>query len=144
MLVFRSAGETRKKAQLEELGIRVEKIPDVEPDGRPDLPAVLRRLANWRSHSVMIEGGATVNWTALAANRRRQGFLYYAPKILAGYGLDSVRGRSGFPAHEPGGAGKNIATASLRRRFRGGRIFAGSVRGVKTLTAEAQRHGSKS
>jgi diaminohydroxyphosphoribosylaminopyrimidine deaminase / 5-amino-6-(5-phosphoribosylamino)uracil reductase len=36
----------------------------------------------------MIEGGATINWRALAANIVDKVFLYYAPKILGG--SDSV------------------------------------------------------
>ena len=34
----------------------------------------------------MIEGGATINWAALAAGVVDKVFLYYAPKILAGTG----------------------------------------------------------
>src|ERR1700676_4871894 len=68
VLVFCASTDEQKKAQLEEFGIRVETIPAVEPDGRPHLPAILRRLGELEITSVMIEGGATVNWTALAAN----------------------------------------------------------------------------
>jgi diaminohydroxyphosphoribosylaminopyrimidine deaminase / 5-amino-6-(5-phosphoribosylamino)uracil reductase len=84
VLVFCASTDEQKKAQLEELGIRVETIPAVEPDGRPPLPAILRRLGELEITSVMIEGGATVNWTALAANVVDKVFLYFAPKILAG------------------------------------------------------------
>ena len=45
VLVFCASADEQKKNQLEELGIRIESIPAVEPDGRPDLPAILRRLA---------------------------------------------------------------------------------------------------
>jgi|SRR5579862_2555887 len=86
VVVFCAMADEQKKAQLEELGIRVETIPAVEPDGRPNLPAILRRLGDLEITSVMIEGGATVNWTALAANVVDKVFLYYAPKILAGSG----------------------------------------------------------
>jgi diaminohydroxyphosphoribosylaminopyrimidine deaminase / 5-amino-6-(5-phosphoribosylamino)uracil reductase len=86
VLVFCAAADEQKKAQLEELGIRVETIPAVEADGRPDLPTILRRLGQLEITSVMIEGGATVNWTALASNVVDKVFLYYAPKILAGSG----------------------------------------------------------
>ncbi|HEY1677281.1 MAG TPA: bifunctional diaminohydroxyphosphoribosylaminopyrimidine deaminase/5-amino-6-(5-phosphoribosylamino)uracil reductase RibD [Candidatus Sulfotelmatobacter sp.] len=96
VLVFHSAGETGKQKQLEELGIRVEKISDVEAGGRPALGAVLRRLAELEITSVMIEGGATVNWTALAANLVDKVFLYYAPKILAGTGSIPFAAGAGF------------------------------------------------
>src|SRR6202140_1998495 len=41
VLVFCASADEQKKAQLEELGIRVEPIRAVGPDGRPPLPAIL-------------------------------------------------------------------------------------------------------
>jgi diaminohydroxyphosphoribosylaminopyrimidine deaminase/5-amino-6-(5-phosphoribosylamino)uracil reductase len=96
VLVFCASTDEQKKAQLEELGIRVETIPAVEPDGRPPLPAILRRLGELEITSVMIEGGATVNWTALAANVVDKVFLYFAPKILAGTGSIPFAAGAGF------------------------------------------------
>jgi diaminohydroxyphosphoribosylaminopyrimidine deaminase/5-amino-6-(5-phosphoribosylamino)uracil reductase len=96
VLVFCAAAEEQKKARLEQLGIRVETIPAVEPDGRPALPAILRRLGELEITSVMIEGGATVNGTALAANAVDKVFLYYAPKILAGTGSIPFATGAGF------------------------------------------------
>src|SRR5246127_3183366 len=43
VLVFCSSADEQKRAQLEALGIRIETVPAVEPDGRPDLPAILKR-----------------------------------------------------------------------------------------------------
>jgi len=96
VLVFCTSADEQKKSQLEPLGIRVEKIPALEPDGRPDLPAILRRLGQLEITSVMIEGGATINWTALAANVVDKIFLYYAPKILAGSGSIPFAAGAGF------------------------------------------------
>jgi diaminohydroxyphosphoribosylaminopyrimidine deaminase/5-amino-6-(5-phosphoribosylamino)uracil reductase len=96
VLVFCSSADEQKQAQLEELGIRIETVPAVEPDGRPDLPAILRRLGELEIISVMIEGGATVNWTALAANVVDKVFLFYAPKILAGSGSIPFAAGAGF------------------------------------------------
>ena len=55
--------------------------------------------------SVMIEGGAKVNWTALATNIVDKVFLYYAPKILAGSGsIPFATGAGPFSvAFSPGG-----------------------------------------
>jgi len=44
----------------------------------------------------MIEGGALVNWAALAAGVVDKVFLYYAPKILAGSGSVPFAGGQGF------------------------------------------------
>jgi diaminohydroxyphosphoribosylaminopyrimidine deaminase/5-amino-6-(5-phosphoribosylamino)uracil reductase len=96
VLVFCSSMDEQKQAELEQLGIRVEKIPAVEPDGRPDLPAILRRLGLLEITSVMIEGGAMVNWTALASGVVDKVFLYYAPKILAGTGSIPFAAGTGF------------------------------------------------
>jgi diaminohydroxyphosphoribosylaminopyrimidine deaminase/5-amino-6-(5-phosphoribosylamino)uracil reductase len=95
VLVFCSVVDEPKKSQLEQLGIRVETLP-AGPDARPDLPAILRRLGELELTSVMIEGGATVNWTALATNVVDKVFLYYAPKILAGTGSIPFAAGAGF------------------------------------------------
>ena len=96
VLVFCSLEDEQKKAQLEQLGIRVEKLPASEADGRPDIPTILRRLGQLEITSVMIEGGAAVNWAALASNVVDKVFLYYAPKILAGTGSIPFAAGTGF------------------------------------------------
>ena len=82
VLVLYSQADEAKKQELEKHGIRVEHIPPAHPDGRPELAAVLRHLGQQQITSVLIEGGATVNWTALSSGVVDKLFLYYAPKIL--------------------------------------------------------------
>jgi diaminohydroxyphosphoribosylaminopyrimidine deaminase/5-amino-6-(5-phosphoribosylamino)uracil reductase len=65
-------------------------------DGRPDLQGICRWLAEREISSVMIEGGAFVNWEALAAGVVDKVFLYYAPKILAGTGAVPFAAGRGF------------------------------------------------
>ena len=96
VLIFCSTSDERKKSQLEEAGIRVEKLPAAVPDGRPDMPTILRRLGQLEITSVIIEGGAAVNWAALASNVVDKVFLYYAPKILAGTGSIPFAAGTGF------------------------------------------------
>jgi diaminohydroxyphosphoribosylaminopyrimidine deaminase/5-amino-6-(5-phosphoribosylamino)uracil reductase len=96
VLVFCSSADEDKKAELERLGVRIEKVPTIEIDGRPDLPAILRRLGELEITSLMIEGGAMVNWAALAATVVDKVFLYYAPKILAGTGSVPFAAGAGF------------------------------------------------
>lgn len=96
VLVFCSSADEEKKAKLEMLGVRIEKVPMIEMDGRPDLAAILRKLGELEITSLMIEGGATVNWSALAANVVDKVFLYYAPKILAGTGSVPFAAGAGF------------------------------------------------
>jgi diaminohydroxyphosphoribosylaminopyrimidine deaminase / 5-amino-6-(5-phosphoribosylamino)uracil reductase len=83
VLVLCSFAEQNRMRALQEKGIRVEQIATTG-DGRPDMQAVMRRLGEIVITSVLIEGGALVNWAALAAGVVDKVFLYYAPKILAG------------------------------------------------------------
>jgi diaminohydroxyphosphoribosylaminopyrimidine deaminase/5-amino-6-(5-phosphoribosylamino)uracil reductase len=96
LVVFCASGDDKKQAELEAVGVRIEKISAFEADGRPDLSAILRRLGEMEILSVMIEGGATVNGAALAAGVVDKVFLYYAPKILAGTGSVSFAAGPGF------------------------------------------------
>lgn len=86
VLVFYFSATEQKKSQLEQLGVRAERVPATGQDGRLDLPDILRRLAELEITSVMIEGGANVNQTALASGVVDKVFLYYAPTILASAG----------------------------------------------------------
>ena len=61
--------------------------------GRPDLRAVMERIGARELNNLIIEGGAAVNWAALAAGIVDKIFLYYAPKILGGGGDSFCSGR---------------------------------------------------
>jgi diaminohydroxyphosphoribosylaminopyrimidine deaminase/5-amino-6-(5-phosphoribosylamino)uracil reductase len=78
-------------------------------DGRPDLPQVVRRLGDLEVTSVLIEGGALVNWAALAADVVDKVFLYYAPKILAGNGSVPFAAGTGFHQLSEAAQVKDIA-----------------------------------
>jgi diaminohydroxyphosphoribosylaminopyrimidine deaminase/5-amino-6-(5-phosphoribosylamino)uracil reductase len=90
VLIFCSFAEEKKRRALEDLGVRVEQMPlgsdsqSRSSDGRPDLNKIMARLGELEITSLLIEGGALVNWAALAADVVDKVFLYYAPKILAG------------------------------------------------------------
>jgi diaminohydroxyphosphoribosylaminopyrimidine deaminase / 5-amino-6-(5-phosphoribosylamino)uracil reductase len=81
VLVLCSSADESKQREIEQLGIRVERIAPM-PDGRPDLADVMRHLGKHEITSLLIEGGATLNWTALSSGVVDKLFLYYAPKIL--------------------------------------------------------------
>ena len=100
VIVFCCFAEEHKRQELEALGVVVEQVPMPTPpgdtilfpgsapasDGRPDLERVMAELGRREITSVIIEGGAMVNWAALSARIVDKVFLYYAPKILAGTG----------------------------------------------------------
>ena len=81
VLVLYSQADNAKKQELEKLGLQLEQIP-AHSDGRPDWAEALRHLGQHTIASVIVEGGATVNWTALSSGVVDKLFLYYAPKIL--------------------------------------------------------------
>ncbi len=96
VLVFCSFAEEKKRKALEDLGVRVEQVALGSGDGRPDLKKVVTRLGALEITSLMIEGGALVNWAAIAADIVDKVFLYYAPKILAGAGAVPFARGPGF------------------------------------------------
>ncbi len=101
LIVFCCFAEENKRRELESRGVMVEQVPMRRPvedgtipfpgssptiDGRPDLEGVLTDLGEREITSLIIEGGAMVNWAALSAGVVDKIFFYYAPKILAGTG----------------------------------------------------------
>jgi diaminohydroxyphosphoribosylaminopyrimidine deaminase/5-amino-6-(5-phosphoribosylamino)uracil reductase len=101
VIVFCCFAEENKRRELEARGVIVEQVPMRRPvedgtipfpgssptiDGRPDLERVLANLGGREITSLIIEGGAMVNWAALSAGVVDKIFFYYAPKILAGTG----------------------------------------------------------
>ena len=108
VLVFCSFAEENKRHELERRGIRVEQVPLGSNDGRPDLERIVTRLGEMEITSVMIEGGALVNWAALAAGIVDKVFLYYAPKILAGTGSVPFATGSGYQRMSEAALVKNV------------------------------------
>jgi diaminohydroxyphosphoribosylaminopyrimidine deaminase/5-amino-6-(5-phosphoribosylamino)uracil reductase len=96
VLILCSFAEEKKKKQLLKLGIRVQQLPTAKSDSHPDIAAVLRYLGQLDITSLMIEGGATVNWAALSAGVIDKVVLYYAPRILAGTASVPFAAGAGF------------------------------------------------
>lgn len=108
VLVLCSLAEEKRKKQLQQHGIRVQQIPVGNPEGRPDLAAVVRCLGEMEITSLLIEGGAMVNWAALASGIVDKVFLYYAPKILAGAGSVPFARGEGFSRFSDAGYVRSI------------------------------------
>lgn len=82
-----------KIQQLEDLGIRVWIMP--RRSRRVSLPAVLKRLGRAGLTTVLIEGGSTLNASALKERVVDHIQLYIAPKLLGGQdALGLIGGRS--------------------------------------------------
>jgi len=61
------------------------------------MESIVRLLGELEITSVLIEGGAMINWAALHSGIVDKVFLYYAPKILAGAGSVPFATASGLP-----------------------------------------------
>jgi diaminohydroxyphosphoribosylaminopyrimidine deaminase/5-amino-6-(5-phosphoribosylamino)uracil reductase len=96
VLVICSFAEEKKRRQLEEHGVRVKQVGLGSGDGRPGMDEIVCSLGELEITSLLIEGGAMVNWAALAAGVVDKVFLYYAPKILAGTGSVPFAAGPGF------------------------------------------------
>ena len=96
VLVVCSLAEEKRKQTLREHGIRIEQLPAAMPDGRPNMPSLARLLGELEITSLLIEGGAMINWAALHSGVVDKVFFYYAPKILAGAGAVPFATASGF------------------------------------------------
>jgi diaminohydroxyphosphoribosylaminopyrimidine deaminase/5-amino-6-(5-phosphoribosylamino)uracil reductase len=122
LLVFCCFAEENKRRELESRGVRVEQVsmhqpvPDgtilfpgaVPSNGRPDLDRVMAKLGEEETTSVLIEGGALVNWAALSANIVDKVFFFYAPKILAGTGSVPIATGAGFRRMSEAAYVKNV------------------------------------
>ncbi len=110
LLIFCALADEKRRQELESRGIKVEQLPlyhfedlnvvGARPiksaSGRPDMWKLVRRLGQMQITSLLIEGGAMINWAALAAGIVDKVFLYYAPKILAGTGAVPFASGEGF------------------------------------------------
>ena len=109
VLVLCSILDIDRKRALENRGVRVEQVAAARPDVRPDFRTVARHLGEQQITSLLIEGGATVNWDALAAGVVDKIFFYYAPKILAGSGSVPFAVGEGFRRMSDAAHVKSIA-----------------------------------
>jgi diaminohydroxyphosphoribosylaminopyrimidine deaminase/5-amino-6-(5-phosphoribosylamino)uracil reductase len=96
LIVFCAFTDDPKKRELESRGVRVEKVEFQGISFRPDFSNVLQRLGELEITSVMIEGGAMINWAAINSGVVDKIFLYYAPKIMGGSGAVPFASGVGF------------------------------------------------
>jgi diaminohydroxyphosphoribosylaminopyrimidine deaminase/5-amino-6-(5-phosphoribosylamino)uracil reductase len=91
VVVFCSFAEENKRRGLEARGVLVRQVeietaaPGVEQlphDGRPDLHRVFGMLGADQITSLLVEGGAVVNWACLRAHLVDKLMLFYTPQIF--------------------------------------------------------------
>src|SRR6266568_593515 len=108
VVVFCSFAEENKRRALEGHGIRVQQVeietlaPGSEPlphEGRPDLHRVFNMLGAEQITSLLVEGGAAVNWACLRERLVDKLMLFYTPRIFGP--VDAVpwlAGQNGLPS----------------------------------------------
>ncbi len=118
VVVFCSFAEENKRRALEERGVRVEQVeieaplPGSEPlphDGRPDLYRVFASLGASQITSVLVEGGAAVNWACLRSRLVDKLMLFYTPRIFGPVGaIPWLEGQNALPL------GEDIHSSNIR------------------------------
>jgi diaminohydroxyphosphoribosylaminopyrimidine deaminase/5-amino-6-(5-phosphoribosylamino)uracil reductase len=93
LVVCTSAANAERRKALEAKGVEVVALDG--PDGRTNIPELVRLLAGRKYLSLMIEAGSMVNWAALESGAVDKIFWYYAPKILGGTKSLPVAGGAG-------------------------------------------------
>jgi diaminohydroxyphosphoribosylaminopyrimidine deaminase/5-amino-6-(5-phosphoribosylamino)uracil reductase len=96
LIVFCVDAADEKKDALESCGVCVERLPAGPEKCFPDLPCVLDRLGKMQITSLLVEGGARVNWAFLKAGAVDKVWFFYAPKILGGSASVGLASGEGF------------------------------------------------
>jgi diaminohydroxyphosphoribosylaminopyrimidine deaminase/5-amino-6-(5-phosphoribosylamino)uracil reductase len=121
VVVFCSFAEENKRRALEARGVRVwqveiETLPPGEEqlphEGRPDLHRVFAMLGAEQITSVLVEGGAAVNWACLRNRLVDKLVLFFTPRIFGPVGaIPWLEGQNGLPA----GLGLDCFNLTLER-----------------------------
>ena len=108
VIVFCSFAEENKRRELEERGVRVVQVeieaaepgPALSPhEGRPDLYRVVSLLGAEGITSLLVEGGAVVNWAFLRSRLVDKLTLFFTPRIFGPVGaVPWLDGMSGLPS----------------------------------------------
>lgn len=94
----------------QDAGCKIMVIP--ERDGRVDLETLMEYLGKEKIDSILLEGGASLNWSALHSGIVQRVQAYVASKLLGGSGARSPVEGEGFP--DPGAAVRLINTQVIR------------------------------
>lgn len=101
-----SCSDEARRAPYESAGCQVWVLP--QRGGHVDLAALMDRLGAENIDSVLLEGGGTLNWSALEQGLIHKVQAYIAPKLFGGGAAKSpVEGLGGGDPRPPGGAGSS-------------------------------------
>ena len=93
-IIAACCGDTAKTEALRQAGCEVLYLPD--HGGHVDLPSLMEALGSRGIDSILLEGGNTLNWSALKAGIVHKIQAYISPKILGGAAAKSPVGGRGW------------------------------------------------
>lgn len=96
-------------------GCRVMVVP--EEDGHVDLKALMRLLGAEKIDSILLEGGSTLNWSALKSSIVNKIQAYISPKIFGGESAKTPIGGIGVSTPEDAVKLKNTSIIKLGNDF---------------------------
>ena len=99
-IVAAAATDKTKKSKLEELGVQVLTFPG--KDGKVDLGELMRKLGKLEIDSILLEGGGSLNDSALRTGFVREVYAYVAPKIFGGAEAKTPVGGQGILSPDQG------------------------------------------
>ena len=106
--------DPERYASYEKQGVTVLHVPEAGAAGqRVDLGQLLRVLGERKIDSILLEGGAQLNWSMAAGGYVNKVYTYIAPKIFGGAAAKSPVGGDGFPDPKDALHMKVIRTVSL-------------------------------
>lgn len=107
--------DREKYTAYEKVGCRILTVP--QKDGHVDLQILMQKLGQQKIDSVLIEGGGTLNWSALESGIVQKVQAYLAPKLLGGQQAKTPVGGAGFLSPSESVILKNSAITPLGEDF---------------------------
>lgn len=124
--LVKTAGEVRtilatcreddgRYSDFERAGCQILKVG--KKNGRVDLKELMTALGQSGIDSILLEGGGTLNWSALESGIVKKVQAYLAPKLFGGETAKSPVGGAGFPSPDTGVKLKNSRILRLGEDF---------------------------
>lgn len=109
------AEDDGRYAGYEKEGCQILKVE--EKNGHVDLNALMAKLGEAGIDSILLEGGGTLNWSALESGIVKKVQAYIAPKLFGGETAKTPVGGTGFPSPDAGIKLKNSRILKLGEDF---------------------------
>lgn len=114
-IIATSCGDVNKQKKYSDKGCRIMEIP--EKDGHIDLRELMKKLGEQKIDSVLLEGGAELNYSALQSGIVNKIQAYIAPKLFGGKEAKSPIGGIGVKTPDEAFALKNRRIQTIGEDF---------------------------